>query len=64
MKFMTLMVLAGVLLSNDLMEDILKNLASQPYAMSAPIIGKIQNEAQHQPPPITCPEPKPQEPAK
>jgi hypothetical protein len=53
-----------LIFSQELIEQVMADLQKQPFAEVAPLIAKIQNEATHQPPPVTCPEPKPQEPSK
>jgi hypothetical protein len=55
MNKLAIFVLAGVVLSNELIEDLLRNLSQQPYATAAPLIAKIQNEAAHQPTPMYPP---------
>jgi hypothetical protein len=60
-------LLAGIVLSNELVEEIFRNLAQQPYGTVAPLIAKMQNEATHQPTApkpehSTIPEPIPPEP--
>ena len=53
---------AGVVFSQPLVQEIAQQLAKQPYAEVAPLIGKMQEEASHQPAPETPP-PLPQAPA-
>jgi hypothetical protein len=48
-KIIILTLFAGIVLSNELVEEIFRNLAQQPYGTVAPLIAKMQNEATHQP---------------
>lgn len=47
-------------LSSLLVEEILGRLAKEPYGDVSNLIANVQNEAQHQPPPVTCPPPEAQ----
>jgi hypothetical protein len=64
MKRILLAFAVTLIFSQELAEQIMAELQKHPFAEVAPLIGKIQNEATHQPPPVTCPEPKSSEPAK
>jgi hypothetical protein len=51
-KLVILSFFAGIVFSNELVEEIFRNLAGQPYGTVAPLIAKMQNEATHQPAPV------------
>ena len=56
--FRILILGVTLVFTQELVEQILAELQKHPYSEVAPLVWKIQNEATHQPAPVTCPEEK------
>jgi hypothetical protein len=50
-RLIVLSLLVGITFSSELVQEIYQELSKQPFSAVAPLIGKMQNEAAHQPAP-------------